>query len=211
LKRKNNIFLIFFLFFSTITFAQKQDSTSRSGRRGEIVVPTQVVDSQKVVVAIDTSKIDSTKKNKFKNFFSKANYSPKKAMLLSFVLPGAGQVYNKTGWYWKMPLCYAAYGATGYNLIYNRRRYKFYDDIYINYIIDPKYINDFSKDVAKNRRATYKKRTEQAWVGLFGAHLFCVADAFVTAHLNQFDTDENLNFSISPSQESLGLSFKLNF
>ena len=65
--------------------------------------------------AQDTIKLDLSQKN-IKN--------PNKAMLLSAILPGAGQVYN--GKPWKVPIIYAGFAANIYFIEYNNRRYELF-------------------------------------------------------------------------------------
>ena len=55
-------------------------------------------------------------------------HSPKKAIIYSAIIPGAGQVYNhiampkgKKKAFWKVPIIYAGLGATGYFLINNQQ------------------------------------------------------------------------------------------
>ncbi len=57
-------------------------------------------------------------------------HSPTKATLLSMVLPGAGQVYNRKNWWWKVPIIYGGgaalvYGASFYNQNYKEFKNNF--------------------------------------------------------------------------------------
>ena len=215
-------YILFILFINTfqLSIAQKIDSSAViNGRRGSSAVPTssyptptQITENQKVIVKNDSLKTDTTKQKKKDGYFSKAKYSPKKAALFSLILPGAGQIYNKTGVWWKLPLCYGAYGATIYFIRQNQIGYKKYYNIYANYVFDKTYKNAVvSKAIADTNRQAYQKRLAYSWLGLFGAHLFCVSDAFVTAHLNQFDIDDNLTLKVSPASESVGVKFNFTF
>jgi TM2 domain-containing membrane protein YozV len=201
-----------------MSIAQTIDSSAvnnkqRNGAKPANSYPIQTVDNQKVIAKIDSVKTDTTKPQKKAGYFSKAAYSPKKAALFSLILPGTGQIYNKTGLWWKLPLCYAAYGSTIYLVQKNQRNYKKYYNIYANYINDKNYVNPdkITKDIADKNRQISRKNLEYSWVAVFGAHLFCVSDAFVTAHLNQFDIDDNLNLKITTASESVGMKLKLTF
>ena len=63
------------------------------------------------------TQIKPSKKTKVKA----QNHSPKKAMLLSTVLPGAGQVYNKK--WWKVPIIYAGIGVSVYAAMWNKDQF----------------------------------------------------------------------------------------
>jgi hypothetical protein len=56
-------------------------------------------------------------------------HSPKKAVILSAILPGAGQVYNKK--WWKVPIIYAGLGTAVYFFIRNNREYHLHRDEYL--------------------------------------------------------------------------------
>jgi hypothetical protein len=60
--------------------------------------------------------------------------SPRKALILSAVLPGAGQAYNRR--YWKIPLIYIGAGILGYNI---QRYYKDYTNWRDAFIAKQKY------------------------------------------------------------------------
>ncbi|MBO7627976.1 MAG: hypothetical protein J6S93_10530, partial [Paludibacteraceae bacterium] len=60
---------------------------------------------------------------------------PKKAMWLSLLLPGAGQIYNRS--YWKLPIVYGAFMGCGYAVSMMQNRYSGYKSAYLdlyNYI-----------------------------------------------------------------------------
>lgn len=214
---KKYILFLFFVNFYQLAFAQTTDSTTlRADRRGGVTTPlpysTQITENQIIIEKKDSTKIDTTKRKTFKNYFSKSTYSPKKAALFSFVLPGAGQIYNKKGAWWKLPLCYSAYGATIYMVVKNQRSYDKFYNIYASYVFDKTYTNpSVSKVTADRNRQAAQKNLAYSWLAVFGAHLYCVSDAFVTAHLNLFDIDDNLNLKITPSSDALGVGLRLTF
>lgn len=48
-----------------------------------------------------------------------SNHSPREARIRSMIFPGLGQIYNRHGLYWRLPLLYGGLGALIYNLISN--------------------------------------------------------------------------------------------
>ena len=55
--------------------------------------------------------------------------SPRKAAILSSVLPGLGQIYNKR--YWKVPIIYAGLLTSTYYINDNNIQYKRYKNAYL--------------------------------------------------------------------------------
>ena len=105
------IFVLTFCFSFTITFSQ-DDTLVKSDNLKDV--------KQKEVVK------DTTKK-----------HSVGKAALFSAVLPGLGQAYNKK--WWKIPIVYAALGASGYFMISNQIKQKEAKRQINNRIDDPNY------------------------------------------------------------------------
>lgn len=56
-------------------------------------------------------------------------HSPKKATIMSAILPGAGQIYNKK--WWKVPILYGGFAVAGYFLYDNLEHINLYKDAYI--------------------------------------------------------------------------------
>jgi len=185
------------------------------------------IDSSKLQKLIEIP--DSSIQNKAKpNKSFKKNHSPKKALILSFALPGAGQIYNRK--FWKLPIVYAGLGGLGYLAVYNGSKYQCYRKSYLAMVDDdPLTVNtcDPNQSAAdmKLYRDSYRRNYEFSVAGLVGFYLLTAADAFVDAHLKNFDIGDDLSLKIKPDLElpnygqlnlnstfmSAGISFEFNF
>src|SRR5690606_24643381 len=61
-------------------------------------------------------------------------HSPHKASMMSLILPGLGQVYNRK--YWKVPIIYAGMGASLYFAFEERTLFREFKDAYIKRVDD---------------------------------------------------------------------------
>ncbi|MBI4947702.1 MAG: hypothetical protein HY840_15025 [Bacteroidetes bacterium] len=148
-------------------------------------------------------------------------HSPKKAVILSAIIPGSGQAYNKK--YWKMPVVYAAMGITVYLFDYNNKLYKEYKRSYISKtdtlsgIIDTH--PDKSASQVRKYETTYHKHRDLSIILTALFYTLNIADAYVDAHLMTFDVSDNLSMNIMPSinlysskqKPSAGFTLSLRF
>lgn len=147
--------------------------------------------------------------------------NPKKALWLSLILPGAGQIYNRK--YWKLPIIYGGFLGCTYALLWNQQMYDDYSQAYIDIMDDDpntaSYRNilpmgyditgreDQFKKLFKHKRDYYRKYRDMSIFAFFGVYLLSVVDAYVDAQLSTFDISKDLSLSIEPSsieQEQLG-------
>jgi len=185
------------LFFNTLV-AQVPDSISIP-KKQEIKMDSSRIST--VVDSISKSDLPIAKtKNFIGRFFDKKDYpNPKKALYLSLLLPGSGQIYNKQ--YWKAPLVYGAYTGAILNIRKNRKDYKRHRDNRIALLDDdPLTINDSGLDEQSLRsfRDNALTAAETGFLILLIVHAVQAADAFVFAHLKTFDVNEDLSLQISP-------------
>jgi len=144
--------------------------------------------------------------------------NPKKAIYLSLMFPGAGQVYNEK--VWKLPLLYSGVSAAVYFLNFNNRRYKEFI-IALDIVREGTETNPFPNlnEDGIIRNVNYWRRNRDAMYMVFGAiYALGAVDAFVDAHLSGFDVSDDLTFKLEPSMEPLlannnaiGLSLKIKF
>jgi len=143
---------------------------------------------------------------------------PKKALYLSLMFPGAGQVYNEK--VWKLPLLYSGVSAAVYFLNFNNRRYK-------EFILALDIVREgteaslfpYLNEDGIIRNVNYWRRNRDAMYMVFGViYALGAVDAFVDAHLSGFDVSDDLTFKLEPSMEPLlannnaiGLSLKIKF
>ena len=143
----------------------------------------------------------------------RATPNPKKAMFLSLALPGSGQIYN--GQWWKAPIVYAGIGGAIYNIQYNTRFYRRFRTAYLLKIDDQPH--EFSanarldnESVLLNYRNQFDKRVQEGYLLLIGAYGLQVLEAFVAAHLKDFDTSDDIGLRLQPATEIIpgyGTSF----
>lgn len=119
-------------------------------------------------------------------------HSPKKAMLYSALLPGAGQIYNKK--YWKAPVVWAGFAVFGYFINQNNREYKRFRKAY-NYSVDTlaSTVSEFpNADPAllANERDIYRKWRDLSIILTVGWYALNIIDANVDAHLFEFNVSD---------------------
>ncbi|WP_163383474.1 DUF5683 domain-containing protein [Cyclobacterium jeungdonense] len=144
--------------------------------------------------------------------------NPKKAVLLSLFLPGAGQVYNEK--VWKLPLLYGGVATAVYFLEFNNRRYQEFL-IALEIVregVEPSPFPNLNED-GIIRNVNYWRRNRDAMYMVFGAiYALGAVDAFVDAHLSSFDISDDLSIKIEPTQQPImayshvvGIAFKIRF
>ncbi|MBK9981574.1 MAG: hypothetical protein IPP15_03975 [Saprospiraceae bacterium] len=132
---------------------------------------------------------------------------PGKSMLMSLVIPGSGQIYNKS--YLRVPFVWGAVGGVGWLMIYNTREYRCLRDAYIHKIDGTPYTPTKCSKTLKANIPLYtdaatirlvrdqaNKNKQASIVGFAFVWLLNGVDAFVDAHLKDFDIDEDLSFNI---------------
>ena len=111
--------------------------------------------------------------------------SPWGAVLRSAIIPGWGQFYNES--YWKIPIVVGLIGYYTYGYIHN-------NDLYIEY--RDKYTESLTQSTLGNsnykRIREFYKDQRDLFAVYFGLTYFLnLVDAYVDAHLFDFDVSEN--------------------
>ncbi len=122
---------------------------------------------------------------------------PIRHAIYSMALPGAGQLANKK--YWKIPIIYGLMGTSIYGWYYHQRKYVHFREAYrLRTDGDPLTIDPYDPAVSNGFPkysegtlldiATYYRRYRDLMIITTGGiYLLNVLDAFVDAHLADFD------------------------
>jgi hypothetical protein len=184
----NRFFTFLFIFFVHLGFLCAQDTL--------LVTPLSV----NKTILIDISSFDSIK--------IKTPPNPKKSALYSLILPGSGQIYN--GNWWKTPFVYAAIGGSIAYLQINQSRYKrFKTALELELAKKP---HEFtgkinSAEALRNLRNKYDKNTQTSYIGVVVVYGIVAIEAFVDAHLQNFDISDDLSIKVKMP----GLQFVYTF
>ena len=156
-------------------------------------------------------------------------HSPAKAAIMSAVLPGLGQIYNKK--YWKLPIVYAAVGVSAWIFIKWQNEFSRYRRAYIDINDQDPYTN-FHKtlgfplnytDEQMRQPITKRKEMLRTWrdysiVAVVAVYAFNIIDANVDAHLMDFSLDDNISLNIQPCflendvrSKKIGLTLQFTF
>lgn len=162
---------------------------------------------------------------------------PQRALWLSLVLPGAGQIYNRK--YWKLPIVYGGFLGCIYALTWNNQMYRDYSQAYLDIMDDDPNTKSYEamlpinyditgreerfKTIFKNKKNYFRKYRDMSIFAFIGVYLLSVVDAYVDAELSSFDISKDLSLKVEPvlfnneathlhkRKSSLGLHCKLNF
>lgn len=162
------------------------------------------------------------------------NPSPNRAVWLSALFPGLGQIYNRR--YWKLPIVVGGFMGLGYATSWNNKMLNDYQRAYRDIMdSDPStnsYMNFFPpttneadldrnwlQNVLKSRKDFYRRNRDLCIIGMVGVYLLAMVDAYVDASLSHFDISPELSMDVVPTLiqdgrsrlPSVGLSWAFNF
>lgn len=142
------------------------------------------------------------------------NPDPKRALWLSVLCPGLGQVYNRR--YWKIPIVVGAFVGLGYGTSWNNRMLndysKAYRDLTDNDPDTRSYMDFFPpttqessldkswlQKTLKSRKDSYRRYRDLCIIGMAAMYLINVVDAYVDASMLHFDVSPDLSMKIAPA------------
>lgn len=162
------------------------------------------------------------------------NPSPERAVWLSALFPGLGQLYNRR--YWKLPIVVGGFMGLAYATSWNNGQYQDYVQGYNDLLdSDPStnsYMNFFPpttsetdldktwlQNVMKSRKDYYRRNRDLCIIFLVALYLVCMVDAYVDASLAHFDISPNLSMDVAPAlinapasrKPAVGLNWALTF
>lgn len=162
------------------------------------------------------------------------NPSPERAVWLSALLPGLGQIYNRR--YWKLPIIVGGFMGLGYATSWNNNQYQDYTqgyrdlldsdpstDSYMNFFPPNTQESDLDRDwlqrTMKSRKDYYRRNRDLCIIFMAALYLICMVDAYVDASLAHFDISPDLSMDVKPAmfvapgdrRVAMGLNWALTF
>lgn len=162
------------------------------------------------------------------------NPDPTRAVWMSALFPGVGQLYNRR--YWKLPIVVGAFMGLGYATSWNNRMLtdytRAYRDIMDNDPSTNSYMDfyppttkeeDLNKtwltNTLRSRRDYFRRNRDLCIIAMVGVYLLAIVDAYVDASLAHFDISPNLSVDVAPAVipdarnqlPSIGVQWAVNF
>lgn len=175
-----------------------------------------------VMKAADSLSLDTSEEVIVKEPFKP---NPTKAVIFSAIVPGLGQIYNRQ--YWKLPILYGGLMGCFYAITWNNKNYSDYTDAYwaVTRPEEDKFLENVDswlpymrgsidsddreallakqKDTnfhnqLKHRRDYFRRfRDMSIFIGV-GVYVLGILDAYVDAHLFDFDISPDLSMRVEP-------------
>ena len=162
------------------------------------------------------------------------NPSPTRAVWLSALCPGLGQIYNRR--YWKLPIVVGGFMGLGYAMNWNNNQYQDYVQGYRDLVdsdpntksyLDffPPTVNEADLDIDwltrtfKSRRDYFRRNRDLCIICFVGMYLICMIDAYIDASMAHFDISPDLSLDLSPTlmrqpntpKPAIGLNWAFTF
>lgn len=195
----------------------------------------QVPDSAAFVLNTDSLPTPAINKfNEWEETQVKFNPSATRAVWMSALFPGLGQVYNRR--YWKLPIIVGGFLGLGYATSWNNSMLtdytRAYRDIMDNDPSTNSYMNFFPPttteasldktwltNVLQSRKNYYRRNRDLCIICMVGVYLLAMVDAYVDASLSHFDITPDLSMDLAPSllpdsrgqRPAIGLVWAFNF
>lgn len=203
------------------TLFTSPDSVPADSIAVQPIIPiTEVADSISLADSISNDMalvVDSIAADSIPKEFSKRrklNLDPSRAVWLSALCPGLGQIYNRR--YWKLPIVVGGFVGLTYATTWNNRMLTDYTKAYRDIMdSDPntKSYMDFYppntqesdidmawlKKSLKSKKNFYRRNRDLCIIGMVGLYLINIIDAYVDATLSHFDISSDLSLDVSPA------------
>lgn len=162
------------------------------------------------------------------------NPDPTRAVWMSALCPGLGQIYNRR--YWKLPIVIGAYMGLGYATSWNNNMLsdytRAYRDLmdsdpgtnsYMNFFPPTTSESDLDKkwltNVLQSRKNFYRRNRDLCIIAMVGVYFVAMVDAYVDASLSHFDISNDLSMDWNPivikddwsGRPGLGLACAITF
>ncbi len=140
---------------------------------------------------------------------------PLRAVWMGVILPGYGQIYNRS--YWKLPIVYGGFMGCAYAITWNNRLYTDYKQAYRDILTDTdgtktSYLDILPEgytiermggksnytNVLKNKQNTYRRYRDLSIVATVVVYALSLIDAYVDAQLFDFDISTDLSMTVEP-------------
>ena len=181
------------------------------------------VDSMVAVPLVSLSGEDSLKlatldsivvKERKRRDWSTWRPDPQRALWLSLILPGAGQIYNRK--YWKLPIVYGGFVGCAYALSWNNQMYHDYSQAYLDLMDDDSTTESYNQflhlgvtitdsnrsryqELFRKRKNRYRRWRDMSVFAMIGVYALSVIDAYVDASLSEFDISDDLSLRVEPA------------
>lgn len=217
--RQATTILVLLLLFLLPAGAGAQEERDSLETQGGAIGTIDAIDSIDTIETIDTlsfkAHIDSltlraqellNKRNSFKP-------DPKRALWLSLVFPGGGQIYNRK--YWKLPIVYGGFLGCYYALSWNNQMLRDYSQAYLDIMDDDPNTKSYEKmlpmnynisgresqfqEIFKNKKNYYRKYRDMSILAFAAVYAIAVIDAYVDAELSSFDISPDLSLEWAPA------------
>lgn len=140
------------------------------------ILVTVVLINIPLIAQQDTTAAADTINNSTNNFVMQK--SPWGAVLRSAIIPGWGQIYNES--YWKVPIVWGITGWLVYVWVDNNNLYKDNRTLFLQ-----------TGDDRYKRFRDYRDQRDQFAIYIVLTYFLNLVDAYVDAHLFDFNVDEN--------------------
>ncbi len=189
-----------------------------------------VVDSPDVQLFSDSTLVDGPRQNGEKVFIP----DPTRAVWLSALFPGLGQIYNRR--YWKLPIVIGGFMGLGYGASWNNTMLRDYTRAYTDFMDNDPNTNSYMdffppntdestlnkswlERTLKSRKDYYRRNRDLCIISMVGVYLVAIVDAYVDASLTNFDISPDLSMHVAPALihdntspfPALGLQLAFNF
>lgn len=149
----------------------------------------------------DTATLTSQRVEQIESYASR--FDPRKALLLSAIMPGAGQLYNKK--YWKMPFVYGGFAVTTVVVVFwdnSNRKYR--NELFGVLNDGGTGLSPSGLNADQLRRAIDISRRQRDFFILMSGvwYILQMVDAHVDAHLKEFQLNPKLQVKWEPHLEN---------